>query len=127
MSIKVVLFDLDGTLLPMDQDVFIKTYFGMLTGEMAKRGYDPKLFSGALLKGIDGMMNNDGSATNEQVFWSIFCPMLDEEQSILLPYLDSFYDKVFDEVRHSCGYTAEARESYDGDLYVPNDLEVIEL
>ena len=24
-------------------------------------------------------------------------------------------------------YTAEARESYTGDLYVPNDLEVIEL
>ena len=27
MSIQVVLFDLDGTLLPMDQDVFIKAYF----------------------------------------------------------------------------------------------------
>ena len=27
MSIKVVLFDLDGTLLPMDQEVFVKAYF----------------------------------------------------------------------------------------------------
>ena len=26
MSITTVLFDLDGTLLPMDQDVFIKDY-----------------------------------------------------------------------------------------------------
>ena len=25
--IKAVLFDLDGTLLPMDQDLFLKTYF----------------------------------------------------------------------------------------------------
>ena len=28
MSIKAVLFDLDGTLLPMDQDTFIKAYLG---------------------------------------------------------------------------------------------------
>ena len=25
--IKTILFDLDGTLLPMDQDVFTKSYF----------------------------------------------------------------------------------------------------
>ena len=30
MKITTVLFDLDGTLLPMDQDVFIKDYFGRL-------------------------------------------------------------------------------------------------
>lgn len=28
--IKTILFDLDGTLLPMDQDVFVKSYFGGL-------------------------------------------------------------------------------------------------
>ena len=27
MAIKTILFDLDGTLLPMDQDVFVKDYF----------------------------------------------------------------------------------------------------
>ena len=27
--IKTVLFDLDGTLLPMDQDEFVKAYFGL--------------------------------------------------------------------------------------------------
>ena len=26
--IKAVLFDLDGTLLPMDEEIFIKDYFG---------------------------------------------------------------------------------------------------
>lgn len=30
MSIKAVLFDLDGTLLPMDQEEFVKAYFGLL-------------------------------------------------------------------------------------------------
>ena len=31
MKITTVLFDLDGTLLPMDQDDFIKAYSGGLT------------------------------------------------------------------------------------------------
>ena len=39
MKIKAVLFDLDGTLLPMDQDVFIKAYFGGLVKALAPHGY----------------------------------------------------------------------------------------
>ena len=37
MSIKAVLFDLDGTLLPMDMDVFINSYFGLLARKLASR------------------------------------------------------------------------------------------
>ncbi len=29
MTIKAVLFDLDGTLLPMDQEVFTKEYYNV--------------------------------------------------------------------------------------------------
>ena len=35
MKLDTVLFDLDGTLLPMDQDVFIKAYFGRLARKLA--------------------------------------------------------------------------------------------
>ena len=41
MKLTTVLFDLDGTLLPMDQDQFVKGYFGLLTQMIAPRGYDP--------------------------------------------------------------------------------------
>ena len=40
-KITTVLFDLDGTLLPMNQDLFVKSYFGKLAEKMAPRGYDP--------------------------------------------------------------------------------------
>ena len=40
MKIKAVMFDLDGTLLPMDQDVFIKAYFGGLVKKLVPLGYD---------------------------------------------------------------------------------------
>ena len=36
MSLKMILFDLDGTLLPMDQDVFTESYFKLLCKKMAK-------------------------------------------------------------------------------------------
>jgi len=32
---NTVLFDLDGTLLPMDQEAFIRLYFGALTQKFA--------------------------------------------------------------------------------------------
>ena len=39
MSVKTILFDLDGTLLPMDQDIFVKDYFGRLAKKLAPIGY----------------------------------------------------------------------------------------
>ena len=39
--IKTVLFDLDGTLLPMDQDTFTNAYFKELAKKMAPFGYNP--------------------------------------------------------------------------------------
>ena len=42
MAIKAVLFDLDGTLLPMDQEVFVKAYFKGLVTHLAPMGYEPE-------------------------------------------------------------------------------------
>ena len=37
-KLKMVLFDLDGTLLPMDMDVFTRGYFKLLAKKAAPRG-----------------------------------------------------------------------------------------
>ena len=42
MGIKAVLFDLDGTLLPMEQSAFTKAYFGGLAKRLAPIGYEPQ-------------------------------------------------------------------------------------
>ena len=42
MAIKAVLFDLDGTLVPMDQDVFVGDYFKRISTRLAPYGYEPK-------------------------------------------------------------------------------------
>ena len=66
MEIKNVLFDLDGTLLPMDMEAFTNGYFGLLTQKMAPRGYDPKRLIDAVWAGTAAMVKNDGSRTNEE-------------------------------------------------------------
>jgi len=35
MAVNTIMFDLDGTLLPMDQDEFIKAYFTGLAVKLA--------------------------------------------------------------------------------------------
>ena len=66
--IKAVLFDLDGTLLPMDQDIFIKNFSGLLAKKMvALKGYDPKQFSTAIWTAIGRIVKNDGSRYNEHL------------------------------------------------------------
>ena len=64
--IRAVLFDLDGTLLPMDQDAFIKKYFGLLAQRLAPYGYEPKKLIDTIWKAISAEMTNDGSRTNEE-------------------------------------------------------------
>ena len=41
-QITTVLFDLDGTLLPMELEQFTNTYFGLLAKKAAPFGYDPR-------------------------------------------------------------------------------------
>ena len=44
--LKTVLFDLDGTLLPMDQDRFVHAYMSELASYMLPYGYQPRLLTG---------------------------------------------------------------------------------
>ena len=72
MTIKAVLFDLDGTLLPMDAETFTKGYFGLLAAKAAPLGYEPKKLIDAIWSGTAAMVRNDGKETNETVFWNKF-------------------------------------------------------
>ena len=58
MSIKHILFDLDGTLLPMVQDEFVKYYMPLLARSYMRAGVsvDPKKFIGAVWAGYEAMV-----------------------------------------------------------------------
>lgn len=111
--IKAVLFDLDGTLLPMDQEEFTKVYLHLLSKKMEQHGYEPEQMVKAVWTGTGAMVKNDGSTTNEKVFWGAFDKFWGKNASADEPVLQAFYEKEFEDVRNACGYNEDARKMID--------------
>lgn len=111
MSIKAVLFDLDGTLLPMDYDGFLNRYFGNLAKHMAGYGYDPEALVKNIWAGTKAMVLNDGSCMNETRFWDLFAEIygVDVLQDKVL--FDDFYREGFVKAKEACGFAPEAKET----------------
>ena len=57
--ITTILFDMDGTLLPMDQENFTKGYFRELVRKFAPYGYEPEQFTKTVWDGTGAMVKND--------------------------------------------------------------------
>ena len=110
MSVKTIMFDLDGTLLPMDQDVFIKVYFSGLAKKLAPYGYEPQKLLDTIYKGVAAMVANDGSCNNEAAFWNLFTSVYGEKAREHEPVFYDFYKNEFQQVKESCGYKKEAKE-----------------
>ena len=111
MSISTVMFDLDGTLLPMDNDEFTRGYFKLLAAKLAPRGYEPKAL-------VDGIWAGGGRDGRER--------RLAHERGGLLgalhrdirrgragdrPLIEEFYERDFDAARRFCGYNPAAAET----------------
>lgn len=92
-----ILFDLDGTLLPMDYDAFTKAYFGLLCRRFSE--YDPEMLVAAVWKGTKAMVMNDGTVSNEQRFWDTFAAIVGEDIRTRTAEFDDFYRTDFHKAR----------------------------
>lgn len=110
---KIVLFDLDGTLLPMDQDTFAKTYFKLLAAKLVPHGYEANSLIDGIWSGTAAMVKNDGSCTNEQAFWNHFAALFGEHVRKDEPIFAEYYRTDFQQVAGVCGHAPEAREVID--------------
>ncbi len=108
---KAILFDLDGTLLPMDQDVFVEKYFGALAARMAPYGYEPRTFIKAVWRGTAAMVSNDGRLTNEEVYWRCFTEELGERVLAQRDVMEDFYRHEFQQVAAVCPANPAAAET----------------
>ena len=111
--IKYVLFDLDGTLLPMDQEAFVGAYFGALAKKLAPYGYESEGLVKAIWQGMGAMIKNDGSATNEERFWGVFDAVYGDRARADKWVLDEFYERDFDKIKEVCGFDKRARAVLD--------------
>ena len=88
---KTIFFDLDGTLLPQDLDVYIKDYFGYLVKFMTPYGFDPKRLPVSVWKGVNAMVVNDGSCTNQERFWQVF----EQEEGPVTPEIRDAFNRFY--------------------------------
>ena len=108
--IKALLFDLDGTLLPLDMDLFIKAYFKGLAVKIAPHGYDPNEVVPAVYAGVAAMTKNDGTKANEQAFWDRFAEILGEGIRNHVSTFDEFYRTEFQKVKDICGFNEKSKK-----------------
>lgn len=96
---KAILFDMDGTLLPMDEDVFTKGYFKLLAKKLCPFGIEPQALVDAVWDGTKCMYKNDGSKTNEQVFWDRFSEKTGLDYKPFYEASNDFYPNEFHQAK----------------------------
>lgn len=111
MNIKAVFFDLDGTLLPMDQEKFTYGYFKELAGVISPLGIDPKALVDIVWAGTKAMVKNTGNKTNEEVFWDVFGELSQKDISLFKPSCDKFYMNEFHRTKVFTGENPLAKEA----------------
>ena len=113
MKLTTVLFDLDGTLLPMDMDEFLKLYFGLMVKKLMPHGYPREGLIKAIWTGTEAMVRNDGAKTNEQVFWDSFTHNFGSEALKDMPLFEDYYRNEFQGTRAACGCTEMAKAAVE--------------
>ena len=100
--LKAVFFDLDGTLLYMDEPKFLEIYFKAMGRWITENGLDAERLIEGTKVGTRAMFKNDGKATNEEVFFKSFEGYLGEVTERDIEVLDSYYDSAFEETFAAC-------------------------
>lgn len=111
MNIKAILFDLDGTLLPMDQEAFTQGYFKELAAVISPLGIDPKTLVKVVWAGTDAMVKNNGQQTNKEVFWNTFAALSGTDMAVYQPACDRFYTEEFHHAKAFTGANPLAAEA----------------
>lgn len=111
MSIRYIFFDLDGTLLPMDQDHFIRTYINALSSYMIPYGFDPRQFTETIWKGTVAMFKNDGTQTNQDVFWKVLTAAYGTDARQYESIFNTFYHTRFADVQAACGHDPKSAQT----------------
>ncbi|WP_366922662.1 HAD family hydrolase [Metallumcola ferriviriculae] len=106
---KAILFDLDGTLLPLNTEEFLKKYFGTVAPYFRDVAA-PAEFLKYLLTATEKMLQNDGTVSNEELFMQQFLPAIKQEREVMAPLFETFYRDEFPQLKQYAGYTEQAAE-----------------
>lgn len=96
---KVLFFDLDGTLLPLDMDDFMKSYFTGVSKKFVELGLPVKEATQAFMISTQKMVDNDGTKTNEQAFWDSFSSLIEFDYPTVHETFKKFYETEFQDYK----------------------------
>ena len=108
---KAILFDLDGTLLPMDMERFMHIYFHQLGAVVIPLGVPKDKFTEAIWAGTKAMMQNTSDKLNMDVFWEVFTALTGVDRAKIEPACDAFYTEGFHAAREATGENPLAAEA----------------
>ena len=108
--ITTLLFDLDGTLLPMDNEHFTRGYFKRLVPRVAHL-LPPDQFVAQLWKSTAAMVQSDDETrTNEEVFKQDFLAAVGGREEDWWPIVEDFYAGEFGDLIELSNPTPLARQ-----------------
>lgn len=111
--INTILFDLDGTLLPLDDSMFTTLYFDALARKFQLIGLSSEVLIKSVWMGTKAMIENDGSMTNKSRFWNTFSSFGLGQRENLEPLFTDFYEHQFDIVSMSTKINPLAKKNID--------------
>lgn len=100
--VKTLLFDLDGTLLPIHTDDFVRVYMKALAGYAGHLVSPELLVRQVMASTYEMIANTDPALTNADVFARDFFPKVGRPESELMPVFDQFYRERFPALKAAC-------------------------
>ncbi len=96
--LRVILFDLDNTLILYDEMEFFKRYLPMITHSFADL-IPSEIFPQKLISAMQTMMKNDGSVSNVESFLSAISDGFDDHRETIWSRFLNFNFKEYDQFR----------------------------
>lgn len=111
MKYEAILFDLDGTLMPMSNETFMDLYLP----ELAKKLKDyvaPEPLLNSMWASLGVMLKDTSDSTNESVFFENFKKLLGSDLvDEMEPLFYEFYDREFEVLKNGIGDNSAMVES----------------
>jgi FMN phosphatase YigB (HAD superfamily) len=112
MALRGVLFDLDGTLLDLDLDAFLRRYFHAL-GAVTQAHFDGKDVVSSILASTGAMQRAHPGTTNRQVFDEDFKVRTGIDLATSWGVFEDFYRDVFPSLGEGYGPVPGARAAVE--------------
>lgn len=107
---RLIMTDLDCTLLLMNQDKYIDLYVKEIAKLFYENGYDGKHIAKATMQSSFMMAKNDGTKTNEEAFKLAFASLVKERAQEAIDIFPQVYSDRYDVIRSVTAVNPYAKE-----------------